>query len=44
MACETLSGLDQITESACAPDCVDGAAVEGSVGDGAVTKSPLPDV
>jgi len=43
-ACAALSGLDQITESACAPDCVDDAAVEASAGADAVTESSLPDV
>jgi len=43
-ACAALSGLDQITESACAPGCVDDAAVETSGGDDAVTEGWLPDV
>jgi hypothetical protein len=43
-ACEALSGLDQITESACAPDCVGDAAVETAAGDDAVTESSPPDV
>lgn len=39
-ACAALSGLDQITESACAPDCLDDAAVEAPAGDDAVTEGP----
>lgn len=42
-ACAALSGLDQITESACAPDCVDDAGVEASAGDDAVTERSQPD-
>jgi hypothetical protein len=38
-ACAALSGLDQITESACAPDCVNDAAIDGPSGDDAVTES-----
>jgi hypothetical protein len=43
-ACAALSGLDQITESACAPGCIDDAGVETSAGDDAVTEGSLPDV